>query len=48
MMAALKIRQVADEVVLTYIYLFEECKGQKKAKTGNYYLAGNHQCRKES
>lgn len=46
-MVALKIRQVAGEVVLKYIYLFEEYEGQKKAKTGNFYLVENNQCRKE-
>lgn len=45
---ALKIRQVAVEIVLIYINLFEECKDQKKAKTGNFYLVENHQCRKEA
>lgn len=44
---ALKISQVAGEVVLKYIYLFEEYKGQKKAETGNFYLVENNQCRKE-
>lgn len=46
-MVALKIRQVAAEVVLIYIYLSEECKGQKRAKTGNFCLVENNQSRKE-